>query len=145
VATVLLCVDISLAYNYPLDMVSLFYHIKGAFVYCPFLTDLFIHKGGFLFVLFVHFSDSGFKIILCQQTGTARVFPRRMFLLFFLIVSFALCVERTFLAFRCSRRTYLASEKHEAVAKIALLGRLYQRREYPLDLQGVFKLRRVKT
>ena len=26
--------------NSPLDMVYLFYHIKGAFVYCPFLTDL---------------------------------------------------------------------------------------------------------
>ena len=26
-----------------------------------------LHKGGFLFVRFVHFADSGFKIILCQQ------------------------------------------------------------------------------
>ena len=32
------------AYNYPLDMVLLFYHIKGAFVYCPFLTDLFTER-----------------------------------------------------------------------------------------------------
>jgi len=42
VAIILLCVDTSLTYNSPLDMVLLFYHIKGAFVYCPFLTDLFI-------------------------------------------------------------------------------------------------------
>ena len=33
---------------------------------CP----LPLHKGGFLFVRFVHFADSGFKIILCQQAET---------------------------------------------------------------------------
>jgi hypothetical protein len=41
VAIVPVCVDTFLAYNYPLDVVLSFYHIKGAFVYCPFLTDLF--------------------------------------------------------------------------------------------------------